>query len=84
MGIVFIALRKRLLGERESTLLDRHIGFSSAFSIAVRRDHFLAGLSAYGRFPNNHSCETSDQSFHQVAAAQRRRIRDVSRGSSKF
>ena len=37
IGIEFIALRKRLFGERESTLLDRRIGFSSAFSIRVRR-----------------------------------------------
>jgi len=37
IGIVFIALRKRLFGERESTLLDRRIGFSSAYSILVRR-----------------------------------------------
>src|ERR1700739_4229220 len=37
IGIVFIALRKRLFGERESTLLDRRIGFSSASSIRVRR-----------------------------------------------
>src|SRR6202007_1403504 len=37
IGTMFIALRKRLFGERESTLLDRRIGFSSACSIAVRR-----------------------------------------------
>src|SRR6516162_6935665 len=37
IGIVFIALRKRLFGERESTLFDRRIGFSSAFSIRVMR-----------------------------------------------
>jgi hypothetical protein len=38
IGIVFIALRKRLFGERESTLLDRRIGFSSDLSIRVRRN----------------------------------------------
>src|SRR6201998_4023986 len=43
IGIVFIALRKRLFGERESTLLERRIGFSSAFSIRVTRSIFWLG-----------------------------------------
>jgi len=71
IGIVFIASRKRLFGERDSTLLDRRIGFSSALLDPRQAQHFLAGLTAYGRFPNDHGCEAPDQSACHVAAAQR-------------
>jgi hypothetical protein len=55
IGIVFIALTKRLFGERES---------AHRFQLCVldprQTQHLLAGLTAYGRFPNNHGCETPD------------------------